>query len=53
VGLSAPAMAGRDERGYVSITATHRLDTARALGAVHAQERFFQRDLLRRNAASE
>jgi penicillin amidase len=52
-GLSAPASVERDERGYVSITAANRLDAARALGYVHAQERFFQMDLLRRNAAGE
>jgi len=52
-GLSAAANVARDERGYVSITAANRLDAARALGFVHAQERFFQMDLLRRNAAGE
>lgn len=52
-GLSAPATAERDALGYVSITAANRLDAARALGFVHAQERFFQMDLLRRNAAGE
>ena len=52
-GLSAAAKVDRDERGYVSITAANRLDAARALGYVHAQERFFQMDLLRRNAAGE
>lgn len=52
-GLSAPATLERDARGYVSITAANRLDVARALGYAHAQERFFQMDLLRRNAAGE
>ena len=52
-GLSAPATLERDERGYVSIAAANRLDAARALGYAHAQERFFQMDLLRRNAAGE
>lgn len=52
-GLSAPAQLERDARGYISITAANRLDAARALGFVHAQERFFQMDLLRRNAAGE
>ncbi|MFG6429684.1 penicillin acylase family protein [Roseateles sp. LYH14W] len=51
--LSAPAEAQRDARGYVTITAENRLDVARALGFVHAQERFFQMDLMRRNAAGE
>lgn len=52
-GLSAAVTVERDERGYVSITAAHRLDAAQALGYVHAQERFFQIDLMRRNAAGE
>jgi penicillin amidase len=52
-GLSAPAEVQRDERGYVTVTAENRLDVARALGFVHAQERFFQMDLMRRNAAGE
>lgn len=51
--LSAPAELQRDARGYLSITAENRLDAARALGFVHAQERFFQMDLMRRNAAGE
>ena len=52
-GLSATATVQRDVRGYVSITTANRLDAGRALGFVHAQERFFQMDLLRRNAAGE
>lgn len=52
-GLSAPATLERDERGYIGIAAGSRLDAARALGYAHAQERFFQMDLLRRNAAGE
>ncbi|MFG6456101.1 penicillin acylase family protein [Roseateles sp. BYS96W] len=51
--LSAPVEAQRDARGYLTITAENRLDVARALGFVHAQERFFQMDLMRRNAAGE
>lgn len=51
--LSAPAELQRDARGYVTVTAENRLDVARALGFVHAQERFFQMDLMRRNAAGE
>ena len=53
VGVSAPVEVTRDDRGYVTITAANRLDAARAMGFVHAQERFFQMDLLRRNAAGE
>jgi penicillin amidase len=52
-GLGAPAELQRDARGYLSITAETRLDAARALGFAHAQERFFQMDLMRRNAAGE
>ncbi|PTT87579.1 penicillin acylase, partial [Pelomonas sp. HMWF004] len=52
-GLGAPVELQRDARGYVTITAESRLDAARALGFVHAQERFFQMDLMRRNAAGE
>lgn len=51
--LGAPAELQRDARGYLTITAENRLDVARALGFVHAQERFFQMDLMRRNAAGE
>jgi len=51
--LGAPAELQRDARGYLTITAESRLDVARALGFVHAQERFFQMDLMRRNAAGE
>ncbi|RTL46351.1 MAG: penicillin acylase family protein [Burkholderiales bacterium] len=51
--LSAPVEAQRDARGYLTITAENRLDVARTLGFVHAQERFFQMDLMRRNAAGE
>lgn len=52
-GLSAPVDVQRDARGYATVTAENRLDVARALGFVHAQERFFQMDLMRRNAAGE
>jgi len=51
--VSAPVELTRDERGYLSIAAANRMDAARALGYSHAQERFFQMDLLRRNAAGE
>ncbi len=49
----APAELQRDARGYLTVTAENRQDVARALGFVHAQERFFQMDLMRRNAAGE
>ena len=51
--VSVPVEVSRDERGYVTVNAANHLDAARALGFVHAQERFFQMDLLRRNAAGE
>ena len=43
----------RDTLGYLSVHAANRNDAAFALGFAHAQERFFQMDLLRRNAAGE
>ncbi len=43
----------RDVQGIPTITATERRDTAFALGFLHAQERFFQMDLLRKNSAGE
>jgi penicillin amidase len=52
-GLSAPVTVERDALGVATIRAVNRLDEARALGFVHAQERFFQMDLLRRAGAGE
>jgi penicillin amidase len=52
-GLQAPVTVARDERGVPLVSGTNRLDTAYAIGFVHAQERFFQMDLLRRSAAGE
>ncbi len=52
-GLSAPARVDRDALGMVTITAANRDDAVRALGYVHAQERFFEMDLMRRTAAGE
>ena len=43
----------RDAQGYLSIHAANRVDAAYALGFSHAQERYFQMDILRRNAAGE
>ena len=56
--LAAPAAAGpvrveRDARGVPVVRGSSRLDVARATGFLHAQERFFQMDLLRRSAAGE
>jgi penicillin amidase len=52
-GISAPAIIQRDHLGVVAIDAANRRDLAYALGFIHAQERFFQMDLLRRAAAGE
>ncbi|MER2581201.1 MAG: penicillin acylase family protein, partial [Candidatus Competibacter sp.] len=52
-GLSAPVIIERDALGIPTIRGETRLDVARATGFVHAQERFFQMDLLRRAAAGE
>ncbi|MBL4941650.1 MAG: penicillin acylase family protein [Colwellia sp.] len=52
-GLTESATIERDEQGIVTIKANSRLDIAVATGFVHAQERFFQMDLLRRNSAGE
>ncbi len=52
-GLSAPVTVERDELGVVTIEAANQADAMRALGYVHAQERYFEMDLLRRTAAGE
>lgn len=52
-GLHAPVTVERDALGVPSIHAADRLDAALALGFVHAQDRFFQMDLLRRVGAGE
>ena len=52
-GLLAPVTITRDARGTPTIVARNRTDAAYALGFLHGQERFFQMDLLRRNAAGE
>jgi penicillin amidase len=52
-GLTAPVTLERDALGVPTIRATTRADAARALGFLHAQERFFQMDLSRRRAAGE
>ena len=51
--LSGPVTVTRDARGMPDIRATNRRDAARALGFLHAQDRFFQMDLQRRGAAGE
>ncbi len=52
-GLSAAVKVERDALGVPRIAGATRLDVARATGFLHAQERYFQMDLLRRRAAGE
>ena len=52
-GLGAPVTVTRDALGVPTIKAATRTDIARALGYLHAQDRFFQMDLLRRRGAGE
>ena len=52
-GLSAPVIVERDTLGVPTLRGSDRLDLSRALGFLHAQERFFQMDLLRRSSAGE
>jgi penicillin amidase len=51
--LGAAVTVERDALGSVTVHARDRHDAAWALGYVHAQERFFEMDLLRRRAAGE
>ncbi|MCP4662178.1 MAG: hypothetical protein GY856_42790 [bacterium] len=53
-GLEAPVTIERDSPGIPTIRGANRLDVARGLGFRHAQERFFQMDLmLRKRSAGE
>lgn len=52
-GLRAKATLERDALGTVTITAQNRDDAMFALGFAHAQDRFFEMDLMRRMAAGE
>ena len=52
-GLAQPVTVTRDALGVPTIKAQSRVDLARAVGFVHAQERFFQMDLQRRQPAGE
>lgn len=52
-GLSGPVTITRDALGVPTITGSSREDAARALGFLHAQDRFFQMDLQRRQPAGE
>lgn len=50
-GLHADVQITRDAQGVPTLSGATREDVAFATGFVHAQERFFQMDLLRRSAA--
>jgi penicillin amidase len=52
-GLSAGVTVERDALGIPTVRGATRLDVARATGFLHAQDRLFQMDLLRRRAAGE
>ena len=52
-GIDAGAIIARDADGIPKISAQNRRDLAFATGVAHAQDRFFQMDLIRRQAAGE
>lgn len=52
-GLGSSVSVQRDPLGVVSLQADNEQDMARALGFIHAQERYFEMDLMRRSAAGE
>ncbi|HEU4852090.1 MAG TPA: penicillin acylase family protein [Telluria sp.] len=52
-GMNGTVTVERDARGVPLIRGANRHDIAYVTGYVHAQERFFQMDLLRRSAAGE
>lgn len=52
-GLTAPVVIERDAAGVPVIRGATREDVARATGYAHAQDRWFQMDLLRRTGAGE
>ena len=52
-GLQSSITITRDIQGIATIESKTREDSAFALGFLHAQERFFQMDVLRRNSAGE
>jgi penicillin amidase len=53
VNLIAPVKVRYDERGVPHIQAQHETDMYRALGYVHAQDRLFQMEMVRRLARGE
>lgn len=52
-GLQQPVSISRDDLGTVTVAGATRTDISYALGYVHAQERFFSMDLMRRMSAGE
>jgi len=52
-GLAAEVVIERDAAGIPTIKAMNRVDLAFATGFAHAQDRFFQMDLIRRQGAGE
>lgn len=52
-GLLSNVEIARDALGIPTVRAANRQDVARAMGFLHAQDRFFQMDLSRRRAAGE
>ena len=52
-GLGTRVTIERDAQGVPTLHGSSRLDVARALGFLHAQDRFFQMDCARRHAAGE
>ena len=52
-GLSAEVIVDRDDLGVPTVRGRDRIDVAHATGFLHAQDRFFQMDLMRRVAAGE
>jgi penicillin amidase len=52
-GLAAPVRIARDGAGVPTLTGGSRADLAYATGYLHAQERYFQMDMMRRVAAGE
>ena len=51
--LAGPVTLERDHQGVPTIHGANRTDVSRALGWLHAQDRFFQMDTLRRRGAGE
>lgn len=52
-GLGGTATLSRDSLGTAAVRASDEADAARVIGFAHGQDRFFQMDLLRRQAAGE